>query len=221
MGREAPRSTWERQGWEREKQHRLAFVLGQTLGNAVFASNLRSVVEDDADVAASWYFVDYPRWAGVRTPGRATAAEPAASQPRRRPAKSLVRLALGSRRQYELWAAWASTVALDRLAADLLYRRHDAVFFHTGSSALFAGPGIPAAVWSCLWTETHRCGGGTARHGRGSPPATSPPTPPPAPAGTCDGDIPDAVSASGRQTRSCRITEQIRIESAWFRPAST
>ena len=42
------------------RRYRLAFVLGQTLGNAMFASNLRSVVKDDADVAASWYFVDYP-----------------------------------------------------------------------------------------------------------------------------------------------------------------
>ncbi len=130
------------------RPYRLAFVLGQTLGNAVFASNLRSVVGEDPDVAASWYLVDYPRWAGVRTPGSATTTQAAAapSRPRKRLAKSLVRRALGNRRQYELWATWASTVALRRLAPDLLYRRHDAVFFHTGSSALFAGPAVRGGV---------------------------------------------------------------------------
>ena len=59
-----------------EVTYRFAFVVGQTLGNAVFSQNLRSVVDRDEEVDATWYFVDYPAWAGVQqTPGSPTARQ--------------------------------------------------------------------------------------------------------------------------------------------------
>jgi glycosyltransferase involved in cell wall biosynthesis len=124
-------------------KYRIAFVVGQTLGNAVYSKNLRAVVERDPEVEATWYFVDYPRWAAVRTPGSPNAARTAATRragPTGAAAKRLVRRAIGGHRQYELWAAWASVSSAKRLVRDLFYRDHDAVFFHTGSTALLSAP---------------------------------------------------------------------------------
>src|SRR5436190_23705848 len=95
MGRRpyAPRGSGRSQLREMgESTYRLAFVVGLTLGNAVFSENLRAVVEEDEEVEATWYYVDYPRWAGVRTPGSPTAAGRSArtSSRRRTPAKELV-----------------------------------------------------------------------------------------------------------------------------------
>jgi glycosyltransferase involved in cell wall biosynthesis len=125
-----------------EAGYRFAFVVGQTLGNAVFSQNLRTVVDRDEEVEATWYFVDYPAWAGVRTPGSPTAEQPTSSGSRRRPgtAKKLVRRVIGGRRTYEPWAAWASGQALRMLGRDLFEHRHDAILFHATSTALFAGP---------------------------------------------------------------------------------
>ena len=124
-------------------KYRIAFVVGQTLGNAVYSKNLRAVVERDPEVEATWYFVDYPRWAAVRTPGSPNAERTAVTRragPTGAAAKRLVRRAIGGHRQYELWAAWASVSSAKRLVRDLFYRDHDAVFFHTGSTALLSAP---------------------------------------------------------------------------------
>jgi glycosyltransferase involved in cell wall biosynthesis len=121
--------------------YRIAFVVGQTLGNAVYSNNLRQVVDDDGEIAASWYYVDYPRWAGVQTPGSPTAErEPLARDLAKvgGMAKSLVHRAIGGHRQYEVWAAWASMSAMRMLARDLASHRHDAILFHTGATALFS-----------------------------------------------------------------------------------
>src|SRR6266508_1426517 len=126
-----------------EAPHRIAFVVGQTLGNAVYSKNLRAVVEADGDVEASWYYVDYPRWAGVRTPGSPNAERESGARAAGKAAgmaKSLARRAIGGHRQYEAWAAWASMCALRMLARDLAYRRHEAILFHTTSTALFSAP---------------------------------------------------------------------------------
>lgn len=126
-----------------EVTYRFAFVVGQTLGNAVFSQNLRSVVDRDEEVDATWYFVDYPAWAGVQqTPGSPTARQPAVPGAGTRPglAKRFARRIVGNRRTYEPWAAWASTHALGMLRRDLFEHRHDAILFHATSTALFAGP---------------------------------------------------------------------------------
>jgi hypothetical protein len=38
---------------EKAATYRLAFVVGQTLGNAVFSKNLRAVVDEDEEVEAT------------------------------------------------------------------------------------------------------------------------------------------------------------------------
>ena len=126
-----------------EAAYRFAFVVGQTLGNAVFSQNLRSVVDRDEEIEATWHFVDYPAWAGVQqTPGSPTAKQPtrSGSGPRSGLAKRFARRIVGNRRMYEPWAAWASTHALGMLRGDLFEHRHDAILFHATSTALFAGP---------------------------------------------------------------------------------
>ena len=127
---------------------RFAFVIEQTLGHVTYYQTLRTVVDADPSVAASWYPIAYPfrdRGGGRSAHGGASAA--ALEYARREARRILGRLVAAH--DYDAWTAWASMRAWQSLRHDRAPSRYDALFFHTPPTTLLCAPlmrRVPAVI---------------------------------------------------------------------------
>jgi len=130
---------------ETSRGRRFAFVIEQTLGHVTYYQTLRTVIDGDPSVAASWYPIAYPFRAAGGAHGGASSA---GLEYARREARRILGRVVAAH-DYDAWTAWASVRAWQSLRHDHAPSRYDALFFHTQPTTLLCAPlmrRVPAVI---------------------------------------------------------------------------